>query len=230
MYIGLCQGYLDDPVEGFEDAIGARTPRSRERQGSNEFQYYLRYNNKVLIDKSTSMDGIGDIALTAKYQLAKESWWWIWPNISLRGAVKFPTGEKDDLLGSGEIDYGLGLLIDKGFFDRLFIYAGGNVVFIQKPSFLSDLSINEEICSFMLALEFFFTERFSIVTQVTGNSTPYPYSDTNPLDNEAYEFMLGCNYTLKEKNNLSWHFAIAENISAASSPDVSLQAGIDWRF
>ncbi len=228
-YIALCQGYLDDLVESVEDGIGARTPRSRERQGSNEFDYSFRYNSKYLIRQKTSTHGIGDIVLNAKYQLLKESKW-LWPNISLRGALKFPTGEKDDLLGSGETDYGVGLLIDKGFFDRFFIYAGGNVVFIEKPSFFSDLGIDGEIYSFVLAGEFFFTRRFSFVAQVTGNSTPYPYSDTNPLDNKAYEFGLGFNYTLKEKSDISWHFGISENISAASSPDVTLQTGLDWRF
>jgi len=228
-YIALCQGYLDDPIESIEDGINARTPRSRERQGSNEFDYSLRYNGKYLIQKKTSMHGIGDIALTAKYQLLRETKW-LWPNISLRMAVKFPTGDKDDLLGSGEFDYGAGLLIDKGFFDRFFVYLGGNVVRIEKPGFLSDLGVKEHIYSGLLAAEYFFTKRFSVVTQVTGNTTPYPQSDTNVLDNDGYELGVGFNYTLKEKKDVSWHFGISENISSASTPDVSLQTGLDWRF
>ncbi len=229
-YIGLCSGYLDDVIEGFEDGIGARTPRSRERQGSNELEYKVRYNYDYLIWEKTSKQGLGDTVLNLKYQLVKEAWYWLWPNVSLRAAIKFPTGSESDLVGSGEFDYGFGLLVDKTFFERFFIYLGGNAVRIKKPSVLSILDIDEEIYSYMLAIECFLTKRFSVVTQVSGNTTPYPESDTNPLDNDAHEWTVGFNYRLKKKSDISWNFAVAENISAASSPDVSFHTGINWKF
>jgi len=228
-YISLSSGYLDNLIEGVEDGIGARTPRSRERQGSYEFDYTLRYNYNYLIEKKRSTHGLGDVVLNAKYHLLKEKGWFS-PNISLRSAIKFPTAEKDDLLGSGKWDYGVGLLIDKGFFDRFFIYTGANVVMIEKPDFLSILGIKDYIYSGMLAMEFLFTKRFSFVLQASGNSTPYPYSNTNPLDNDAYELVVGFNYRWKEKTDAVWNFSIAENISAASSPDVSLHTGLNWKF
>ncbi|MBU1888007.1 MAG: DUF3187 family protein, partial [Candidatus Omnitrophica bacterium] len=228
-YISLSSGYLDETVEGFEDGIGARTPRSRERQGSYEFDYTLTYNNKKLIEKKHSTDGLGDVSLNAKYQFLKEGDRFL-PNLSLRSAVKFPTADKDELLGSGEFDYGIGLLLDKGFFERLYFYLGANIIFIDKPGFLSDLGIKKEYYSGAAAIEYFFTGRLSIVTQVSGNSTPYPFSDTNPLDNDAYDFGLGVNYTWKERQEVSCYFAVIENIKAASSPDVSLETGLSWNF
>jgi hypothetical protein len=183
-----------------------------------------------LINQKDPVEGIGDMVMSAKYQILKEEGRFL-PNISLRSAVKFPTADDKDLLGSGEFDYGAGFLIDKGFFDDKFIlYGGGNIVMIQKPSVLSNLSLDNEIFSGMVAIEWFFTDRFSVVTQAIGNSTPYPYSQTNPLDNDAYDFILGFNYRLKEKSNVSWNFSIAENIGSASSPDVSFHTGFDWRF
>ena len=123
-YISLSSGYLDDVIEGIEDGVGARTPRSRERQGSYELDYTFKYNSEYLISMKHSTEGLGDIVLNAKYQLLKEAECFL-PDISVRTAVKFPTAEKDDLLGSGEIDYGFGLLMDRGFFnDRLFLYLG----------------------------------------------------------------------------------------------------------
>lgn len=228
-YISLSSGYLDNVIETVEDGIGARTPRSRKRQGTNEFDYRFKYNGNFLINQRQSTEGLGDIVLTAKYQLLKDKGWF-WPNLSARSAIKFPTAEKDDLLGSGEFDYGFGLLMDKGFFNRAFLYIGANIIMIEKPSFFSVLGLKDEIFSGLLALEYFFTQRFSLVTQVTANSTPYPFSDTNPLDNEGYEWGLGLNYRLKEKKDISWHFAITENISAASSPDASVHTGINWKF
>jgi len=228
-YLSLSRGYLDNFIEGIEDGIGARTPRSRERQGSYEFDYSFVYNNQNLIKKTHSTQGLGDISLTAKWQLSEERGFF-WPNISIRSAIKFPTAEKEDLIGSGELDYGLGLLLDKGFFDRFFIYAGCNIVKIERPSFFSELGLEEYIYSGMLAGEYFFTKRFSFVTQVTGNSTPYPESQTNVLENQAYELGIGVNYRCKEKSDTLWHFAFTENIKSASTPDVSFHTGLDWKF
>lgn len=229
-YIGMSSGYLDDAIEGFEDGIGARTPRSRERQGSNEFDYSFRYNGVYLIQEKTSKKGLGEIVFTAKYQLVRENWYWLWPNISLRSAVKFPTSSKKDYLGSDRFDYGFGVLMDKGFFDRFFVYLGANAVMIKKPSVFDVLGMDDHIYSYMLTLECFFTKRFSFITQVSGNTTPYPYSNTNPLDNDAHEWALGFNYRWKEKTGVSWNFAVVENISAASSPDVSFNTGLNWEF
>ncbi|MBU4457810.1 MAG: DUF3187 family protein, partial [Candidatus Omnitrophica bacterium] len=57
-YLSLSRGYLDNFIEGIEDGIGARTPRSRERQGSYNFDYSLRYNGRYLIQEKHSKDGI----------------------------------------------------------------------------------------------------------------------------------------------------------------------------
>ena len=228
-FIGLSSGYLDNFVEGIEDGIGATTPRSRERQGSYEFNYVLTYNNKKLIELKHSTEGLGDIVLGAKYQLLKDDGGFM-PNLSLRSAVKFPTADKDDLLGSGEFDYGLGILLDKGFFDRLYLYMGANMIFIEKPGFLSEMDIDGEYFSGMLATEYFFTERFSAVAQISGNSTPYTYTGTNVMDNDAYELGLGVNYTWKEKENVSFYFAVVENLESGSSPDVSFETGLNWGF
>lgn len=229
-FISFSSGYTDNFIESFEDAIGARTPRSRERQGSYNYEYSFKFDNVFLINQTDSAEGIGDMVMSLKYQLLKEEGYF-WPSISLRSAVKLPTADDKDMLGSGKIDYGAGFLMDKGFFNNRFIlYCGGNIVMIEKPDVFSVLSMDHEIYSAMVALEYFLTDRFSVVMQAIGNSTPYPESQTNPLDNEAYDLILGCSYRLKEKSDISWHFAIAENYSAASSPDVSFHTGIDWNF
>ncbi|MFH1783104.1 MAG: DUF3187 family protein [Candidatus Omnitrophota bacterium] len=228
-YLSFSSGYLDNFIEAIEDGIGARTPRSREKQGSYEYDYTLRYNWQYLINQKGSVEGIGDMVLNLKYQLLKEEGCFI-PNLSLRTALKFPTADDDKLLGNGEYDYGLGILIDKSFFNRLFLYLGANVMVIEKPESLEILGIDNEFYSGVIGIEYFFTDRFSVVCQATGNTTPYSHSDTNPLDNEALDLGLGCHYRFKEKENMSWRFAIIENYTAASSPDVSFHTGFTWEL
>ena len=226
-YISLSRGYLDGFVEGFESTVGATTPRSRTRQGSYNFNYSFIYNNQNLIKRTNASDGLGDVVLKAKYQISEEDVHGFWPNASFRTAVKLPTGEKASLLGSGELDYGFGLLLDKTFSEKITVYAGCNLVIIKKPSFFSVLNLKQNIVSGIIGAEYLLTQRFSLVAQVTGNTTPYPASGTNALDENAFDVGLGFNYLWKEKQNVSWHFAFTENINSASSPDVSLNTG--WK-
>ena len=229
-YLSLSRGYLDEFVERFEDTVGATTPRSRARQGSYNLNYSFIYNSQSLIKRTNASDGLGDIVLKAKYQISKEDENGFWPNASFRAAVKLPTGEKRSLLGSGEIDYGFGVLLDKTFSEKITVYTGCNFVIIEKPSFFSVLNLKRNIISGLLGVEYLLTQRFSIVVQATGNTTPYPSSGTNALDESAIDLGLGVNYRFKEKENVSWHFAFTENVNSASSPDVSLDAGFNVGF
>ena len=229
-YLSLSAGYFDGFVEEFEKTVGATTPRSRTRQGSYNYNYSFIYNNQDLIAEKNSSEGLGDIVLKAKYQLMEEDEYSYMPNISFRSAVKFPTGRKKDLVGSGEFDYGFGVIADKSFFERMRVYCGFNAVFIKKPSFFSVLDMKKEIFSEMLGVEYFFTDRFSMAAQIMINSTPYPSSGTNALDESGFDVGLGLNYRFKEKENVSWRFAFAENMNSASSPDVSFNTGWNIGF
>jgi hypothetical protein len=219
-YISLSRGYLDNLIEGIEDGIGARTPRSREKQGSYNFNYSLRYNSRYLINETHSKEGLGDIVFNLKYQLLEDENFL--PNLSVRSAVKLPTAE-EELLGSKKADYGIGLLIDKYFMDKLFIYAGFNAVFIEKPDLLDQLDLKKHILSGMMAAEYFLNPKFSLILQLSGNTSPYPTTGTNVLDNNAYELGMGFNYGM-------FHFAFIENIKSASSPDAGFHMGLKWEF
>ncbi len=226
-YLSLSRGYLDEFVKGFEDTVGATTPRSRLRQGSYNLNYSFIYNNQDLIKTKNASDGLGDIVLKAKYQMLEEDRHGLLPDVSFRAAVKLPTGEKRSLLGSGEMDYGFGMLLDKTFSEKVTVFAGCNFIIIEKPDFFSVLNIKRNMVSGVIGVEYLLTQRFSLVAQVTGNSTPYPSSGTNALDESAIDAGLGLNYIWKEKQNVSWHFAFTENFNSASSPDVTFNTG--WK-
>jgi hypothetical protein len=165
------------------------------------------------------------MALSAKYMLLEEEE--AVPRVSVRGAVKFPTASEAKYLGSGKYDYGGGLLADKSF-GRLFTYLNLNAVVINKPNFLNELNMENFIMSGMAAAEYCFTERFSGIAQGTWNSTPYPKTGTDPLDNQACEVALGLNYQFVPGANM--HIAVAENVFADSTPDVTFQLGGDIKF
>lgn len=226
-YLSLSSGYLDEFIEGFEDTIGATTPHSRVSQGPYNFNYSFIYNNQDLIKRTNASDGLGDIVLKAKYQILEEDRHSFWPNMSFRAAGKLPTGEKRSLLGSGEFDYGFGILLDKTFSERIKVYTGCNFVVIEKPSFFSVLNLKKNIVSGIIGAECLLAQRFSLVAQATGSTIPYPSTGTDALDGYPIDVGLGLNYVWKEKPNVSWYFSFIENINSKASPDVSFITG--WK-
>lgn len=224
-YLVLSEGYLDTFVEDFEDIIGATAVGARKHTGKDLFNYELRHNGRYLIRQTETTDGIGDIALSAKYMLLDEMDGL--PRVSVRGAIKFPTAPEGEYLGTGKLDYGAGILLDKTF-SRLVTYLNLNAVLIEKPSFLDELDIKNFIASGMAGLEYCFTERFSGILQGTWHSTPYPTTGTDPLDNQAVEIGLGLNYQFTINSN--WHIAVVENAFADSTPDVTFQLGGRVKF
>ncbi len=53
--------------------------------------------------------GIGDVLLRTKYNILRHAPEW-WPDLAVVGQVKLPTGDEDELLGTGETNF-LGLLV-----------------------------------------------------------------------------------------------------------------------
>ena len=224
-FIWLGRGYLDSFITDFEGTFGFTTPRSRERQGKDNYTYLLRYNNTLLINTTVPTEGLGDTVLTAKYNVVEEEG--SLPNFSLRGALKFPTADSDKLLGSGEYDFGLGLLMDKKWGERFSTYFNFDYILIQEPSFLSLLDMDHFLLSTAGGIEVSFTRKCSMIFQVQFHTTPYPNSNTNALDERALDGILGLRYRIKK--NFLWHAEVVENESAAS-PDVSFRTGIDLDF
>ncbi len=60
-----------------------------------------------------SETGIGDILLRTKYNLVEDRA--DWPDIAVRGQVTLPTGDEDDLLGTGESQFELTLVASKTY-------------------------------------------------------------------------------------------------------------------
>ena len=59
--------------------------------------------------------GIGDILLRSKYHFYRSQS--AWPDLAVAGQVKLPTGDEDDLLGTGETNF-LGLLVASRTYGR----------------------------------------------------------------------------------------------------------------
>jgi hypothetical protein len=75
--------------------------------------YELLYLRESTEDGSDSKYGSGDARLYAKVRLLREGQ--RWPGLGIRFGTKLPNGNKDDRLGTDEIDFGIEALASKDF-------------------------------------------------------------------------------------------------------------------
>ena len=99
---GFLDGFITD-VEGLFGKVKVR------RKFKIDFPFYsLERNLQPFFtlgdDKPT---GVGDVTVTAKRILRLRDGWM--PALAARGAIKTPTGDEDDAMGSGRADLSLGL-------------------------------------------------------------------------------------------------------------------------
>jgi hypothetical protein len=98
-------GFLDRPIEIVEGMLGAVSPQRVGRPRGVATFRVVRADGSG-IDREGPAAGIGDAWAGAKVELAPEGG--LRPALSLRGAVKVPTGSPP--FGSGTVDVGGGLL------------------------------------------------------------------------------------------------------------------------
>ena len=100
-------GILDDFIHGVERLFTPGQERPlRKNQVVGAFTSQVSRGNRVFIQGQDDALGIGDIVLQAKAHLLHEQAWF--PAVSLRAAVKFPSGDADRAFGSGEFDGSVG--------------------------------------------------------------------------------------------------------------------------
>jgi hypothetical protein len=184
-------GFLDEPIKAFEDVTGfKRTIRFERRQ--QLFDYTLQKDGVNALEGASGAVGLGDIALSAKIMLREEEEWA--PSLAGRFALKLPTGDNDRALGSGELDVGLGLALEKSFGPvRLYVNTG---LTIPTGNPFSGSGIDSlPMLSTFLTGEYRLTERFSILVQLNGVTPPVRNTGLD-VDHSTFEILAGFNWVL----------------------------------
>jgi hypothetical protein len=148
-------------------------------------------------------------------------------NLSLRGALKFPSANENKYLGSGKWDFGSGVVVDKKLSKRWLAYFNLDYALIKPPDTLAPLDMHDYIVFSSVTVEYLLTAKSSLVLNLDYHTSPYPKSETNVLDEDALDIILG--FRLHLTKNLVWEGDVQENFSA-SSPDVTFHTGVNIVF
>jgi hypothetical protein len=169
--------------------------------------------------------GLGDMILMSKYQFLMEGA--AMPAVSLRGAVKLPTGNQADFFGSGSPDFGLGLAVEKLVAGRWMLYA--NMTGVIPTGTIAGIGLQPTF-SGLAAIEYLWSENFSITTHFDYYSSPFELTGINTFDKDVTESVLGFNYRVLP--HFLWQMYAVENVDfiTGSAADFTLSTVFTYRF
>jgi hypothetical protein len=219
-------GILDSFILGVERLLTPGRERPlRKNQVSGAFTYQVSRGDRVFIQGQDDAVGIGDFVLQAKAHLLQEQGWW--PAVSLRAAVKFPSGDADRAFGSGKMDGSHGVLLQQSWW-RFTFYVNADVTFPGQAFEDVGVSVHPFFMG-LFAIEFRVSHPVSLVLQLRGDTRPF-HDTIAILDKRILETHLGVNWALSRHLALQAGFPEDQFHSACCSADVSFLLNLTGRF
>jgi Protein of unknown function (DUF3187) len=218
------RGFMEGAIEAVERATTGEAPA---RKGLDEVDYVFNISRggRTIASGREGVVGLGDSTVMSKYQLLLETA--SMPAVSVRTALKLPTGNEGQFYGSGSPDMGFGLAAEKGFAGRWVIY--GNLNGVLPTGRIAGLALHPTV-SGLIALEYLWSENFSLTAQFDYYSTPFRGVGTQVLDKGVTESVAGFSYRLTQ--HLLWQGYAVENLDfiTGSAADVTISTLLTYRF
>jgi len=208
-------GFLDPLVSSFHEALGLpNLLRGQTPYGLVDFQY--RRGDQLVLAGTNSFGAVGDVAIDVKKTLYERSS----RSLAVRGAVKLPTGDPQNLSGSGATDFGLGLAFDR-IGPKYGVYMNLNYHFLGTPERFE----TRDYVSFMVGADWRFKPRLAAVIQADYFRPPVQGEVSN-LTSPGIQLALGLRYRHSETFAYEWR--LVEDLSSFS-PDFTFAFQMEVR-
>lgn len=202
-------GFLDKFISDFHNFFGF-PDGGRERFLNFDLKYIIQ-KGKIKFNPSPTSFAMGDIIFSGKVQLLAESKWV--PALSMKSAIKLPTGNSENATGSGTPDFAFSSYLEKSY-KRLHSYTHLGVIFMGGIKELNPLLQKIQI-SFGQGIEINITEYISFVSQLKGNTSIIKGFKTSDLTLPVLDFSNGFAGNIPINNStttIHYEFAFVEDI------------------
>lgn len=207
LYIG--GGFMDGFLESYHDTFGF-SDYGRSARPDNDFLYEVRRDGNLIV-RGESGFGLGDIRLTLKKPLIASDGF----RLSIKGDLELPAGDANKGFGSGSVDAGLSILLDKSITGNIMTYWNFGGVLAGDVKGHQTLDVDNFIYG-GAAIEARINEKLSLIAQVTGQTAIYPETDLLAVDSEAWMLAFGGRYNTG-KGNIE--LSLTEDINTSGAPD-----------
>ena len=213
-------GFMDDFLDSYHKTFGF-SDYGRDSRPANSFLYEVRRGGALVIRGKNGEVGIGDVRLTAKKELLRND-----PAVSVRAEVELPTGDASDGHGSGSIDAGIAILADKKIGERFMSYWNAGVIFPGTLRAREDVALRTSYYA-GVGVEAAFWRSFSLLGQITFQTSPFPETGIGAVDRIAALLTLGGRYSSGKD---SFEISLTEDPNTAGAPDVTFNLNYKRRF
>ena len=215
-------GFLDTTIEDYHELINIRDDQ-RPGVPRDVYTVYLRSpdGRELFLDRAPGA-GLGEVVVSLKKTFWQSDPHWI---LGLEGAVKAPTGEEEDLYGTGSWDFGLRVLAGHRWW-RARLDAGLGVTRLGAADRLG-LGTQTRL-AFFASLEFFLSQRISVVGQTQLFQSPFRESGIPKLEDDVSTYEIGLRGTWTRG---AAFLALSENYrSFGNSADAGFHLGWSRTF
>ncbi|HSM29368.1 MAG TPA: DUF3187 family protein [Woeseiaceae bacterium] len=217
------KGALDDMIYNWHDFWGI----SNSKRGGprNQLDHTYETNGFVQQQIMTSSSGIGDVQLSAAVPVVSAAEGST-RRVTMRFSVKLPTGDPDDVHGSGAADAALGLYAEDAtqLFGREFAYLGFAGVLALGDGDILPEQQKSAVPYGGLAATWHATASFGISAQLQAQGA-YIDSDLDELGGSSIQLAVGGIYRLT-RHGVSLRFALVEDVISDATPDFALYFGV----
>jgi hypothetical protein len=227
-YISHNGGFLDGFIEGWHDVFhlpGA----NRDKAPRDQLNYRYQRDGRTLTEVNDSTNGFGDLRLNAAWQLSRVEGERSRAT-SLRISLKLPTGDDEDLLGSGGTDLALSLA---GHWEvpssvgRLALFGSIGALLMEKGDVLEDQ--RRQLAGFgSLGCGWAPKDWLALKLQIDGHTAIYDDSSLDEINSASLQLTLGGTLGLTETTSLD--LGVGEDIVVDTSPDVSFHLALRTLF
>lgn len=217
-------GFMEGAIEAVERATTGLSP-ARSALSHVNYAYNITRNGQQIVNGTKGALGLGDTMLQVKYQLIRETS--SMPALSLRTAVKLPTGDEDEFFGSGSPDFGLGLAVEKTLGSRWVLHGNLNGVF--PTGRIAGLPLTSTIAG-IAAAEYLWSDNLSLTLQFDYYTTPFRNVGLEVFDKGATEIAAGFSYRFAP--HWLWQVYAIENVDfiTGGAADFTLGVLFTYRF
>jgi len=188
-FISRWGGFLDPMINEIERLTGQVNPERNLFPNNTFGAFSVKEGNTTVFHGRPEAFELGDMWTSMKRQFQFGDGW---PRLALRGAFKMPTGNPDQVNGSGKPDFGLGGALDYRVFDRLMLYMNVNVIFPVGPITPADLTLNPFVTE-SFAGEFALLRWLTVQLHQATYTSPIADTGTALMGDPVVELGLGFN-------------------------------------
>ena len=227
-YIIEGNGFTDGFIDWYHNTFGF-AEGGRDHAPKNRLLYQYQKDQRVLLKVDNSSHGIGDIQVMGGFQLYQSE---IKPSraISLRASLKVPTGDSQQLHGSGSADFSFWMTAGESFptgIGPFTPFGAGGVMGMTDGEVLKDQQLNW-VGFGLLGLGWSPARWIAFKIQANGHTSFYKDSELEELNGSSVQLTTGG--TLAFSKNISLDLGVTEDLLDRASPDAVFHLALRGSF